>query len=172
MLELIDIPTSQLIAELQERNELPRPVAPLAFSWEQIDLAIRLHDPNAQVSFVYEMTIPAGTSGWVEASAEEGRIFATRYFIEWGDPSVRVKHAYNTKERLYMGLHYVPSSPTTFMKAKFWEFDQKWYMFYENTDLVNKAEYHLVEAALLPKSVEWIAIHPQLVATARAFLHL
>ena len=139
--------------------------------WEQIDLAIRIVDPEANFSFIYEEVIPPGVSGWVEAPSPEGRVGATRYFTEWGDGCVRTKQAYNTRERLYIELHHTPPVPTTFKKAKYWnELGSKWFFWRENTDEKFPAEYHMIATTLLPKAGDWARWQKKIEKKARELL--
>ncbi len=177
MVLLTAVPTAELQLELIKRGEeLPvrvvsaPPTIPVFPLWEQIDLALRLADPESELSFIYEEVIAPGVSGWVTAVVPEDRVCFTYRFTEWGDPCVRVKHAYNTQESLYIALHYVPPNPTTFTKIKHWTFGKKWYLWRENTDLVNSAEYHLVAQAVIPKEVVRTAILNNLRAQAEEFL--
>ena len=154
----MEVPQAELpIPPEPHKKEIhPHPAAYLPIlDWDQFELAVRLHDPESQVSFIYEEIIPPGVSGWVEAQLPEGRVGAGRFFYEWGDPVVRVAHAYNTRDRLYIGLHYVPSTPALFTKAKYWEeLSHRWFLFRENTGNL-AAEYHMVAAPILPKAGDW-----------------
>ena len=153
----IEIPQAEIPPEPPKKEIHPHPATYLPiFDWGQFELAVRFFDPESEISLIYEEIIPPGVSGWVEIPLPEGRVAGGRFFHEWGDPSVKVAHAYNTRERLFIGLHHVPPTPTLFTKTRFWqELSYQWLLFRENTDTVNAAEYHVVAALIAPKTADW-----------------
>jgi len=169
-IDLSQVPTELLVQELILRG-VELPVRPIRLDWDEIEAALRLVDIEASLSFIYDEVIPAGVSGWVEAALPVGRVGATRWYIEWGDPCVKVAHAYDNKERLYVKLHFVPPTPTRIEKMKYWDrLSSKWFLYRENTDPVNPAEYHLISAALLPRAEDWRRIHAKMVELAERVL--
>lgn len=133
------------------RAEEPLPTLDL----EQLYQAIRIVDTEADVHVALDVTVPAGYSGWTSLALPGNRICCQRYGTEWGDPVVKLKWAIDSKSRVACKLHHVSSSPWQFEFAKYWVKENTLYLYYENTDQNNPAEFHLNVLAVMPTQDDW-----------------
>jgi len=142
---------SKLSSALPVRAEEPLPTLDL----QQLYQAVRIVDQQSDVHVAVDVTVPAGYSGWTSLALPANRLCIQRYGTEWGDPVVRLKWAIDTKERVACKLHNVPSSPQEFQFAKYWVKRNVLYLYFENTDENNAAEFHLSVLAVMPTLDEW-----------------
>jgi hypothetical protein len=133
------------------RAEEPLPTLDL----EQMYTAIRIVDSEADVHVVADVIVPAGYSGWIELPLPTDRICCQRYGLEWGDPVVKLKWSIDTKERVACNLHNISPTPAHFEYAKYWVKRNRLYLYYENTDTVNAAEFHLNVLAVICRASDW-----------------
>lgn len=156
---LAQIPTTELQLELIKRGEelplvAPPPVTP-TLDLEQIYTAIRLLDSEADVHVIVDETLAAGYSGWMELPLPADRICCQRCGLEWGDPVVKLKWCIDTKDRVACNLHTVSPFPAVFQFSKYWVKRSVLYLYRENTDTVNAAEYHVSLLAVQPLGSDW-----------------
>lgn len=156
---LREIPTELLVAELIKREEIlpikivePPPITPV-LDLEQIYTAIRIADPEADVCFALEGVLAPGVEIWIGSIPLHPRVCIQRYFTLWGDSTVKVGFGIDTRER-YIGPFFLPPSPAIFEFFKYWE-KHAVFIHLQNTDPVNRAEYHILAAAVMPLFEEW-----------------
>lgn len=135
--------------------EIVKPLPLPTLDLEQIYLAIRLVDPDADVHVVVEETLAAGTSGWLTLALPATRVCIQRLIHEWGDGVVKLKWAFDAKENVAVNLHYVPPVPMAIESHKYFEKYQVAYLYRQNTDLLNTAEYHTSIDCVMPFETEW-----------------
>lgn len=148
------------------RAEEPLPVLDL----DQLYTAIRILDPEADVPISLEETIAPGYSGTIIYPLPAGIYCIQRYGIEWGDPVVKVKWSIDSPERVAVPLHTMPPSPIRFEFARYWTKREVLYIYRENTDNTNSAEYHFVVDCVLVKRADWEKWGPRIRRYAEALL--
>lgn len=141
----------RLTVGLLVRAEEPLPT----LSLDQLYTAIRILDPEADVHFPVDMVLPPGYSGTAVVPLPAGIYCVQRYGIEWGDPVIKLKWSIDSSERVAVQLHNVPPSPMQFEFAKYWVKREAFYLYTENTDTVNSAEFHLNVCGIFVKASDW-----------------
>ena len=130
-----------------------KPLPTLDF--EQLYDAIRVYDPTSDVHFVVDLVIPPGTTIKSEAPLPIDRMCCQRVLSEWGDPCVKAKWAFDTKDNVAISEHFCATSPLRVECHKYWEKRNVAYFWITNTDPVNSAEYHLSGDAVMPREKDW-----------------
>lgn len=157
---------SRVTAALRVRAEEPLPTLDL----DQMYTAVRVADEQADVHVPKDVTVPAGYSGWASVPLPADRVCIQRYGMEWGDPVIKLKWGIDTKQRVACKLHTVAPEPATFEYARYWIKRNVLYLYFENTDTANAAEFHLSVFAVMPKMSDWDIWGPKFQAHARRLL--
>lgn len=143
---------------------------PIQADFERIYTAIRVMDEDADVHVVVDETLGPGVSGWMELPVAAGRLGCQRFGTEWGDPVVKLKWAIDDMAKVACKEHFVAPTPTPFEFAKYWEKHERLWLYRENTDAVNSAEYHLSILAVMPLTSDWAKWRAKIRKVARSLL--
>ena len=128
------------------------PVTP-TLDLNQLYLAIRIEDPEADKPFILEETLAPGFSGWLGPIPLSPRICIQRQVMLWGDPTVRITFAIDSIDRT-VGPFHLPPAPGIFEFVGYFE-KSIIYIRRENLDRINPAESHIVAFAVMPLASEW-----------------
>lgn len=134
---------------------------------DQLYTAIRLDDPEADRVLKLEETLSPGFKGWIGPIPLAPRVCIQRIFTLWGDPVVKVAFGIDSKEKK-VGPFYIPNAPFNFEFIKYWE-KETVFIYRENTDTDNKAESHIIVAAVMPQRTAWEEVwKPRIMGQVRA----